>query len=388
MNIHEYQAKEILRQHGVATPRGHPCFSVDDAIAAAHQLGGNRWVVKAQVHAGARAKAGGVKVAHGVDEVRDHASNLLGSTLTTQQTGSQGRVVKRLLIEEVADIRQELYLGMLVDPDSERVVLMACGEGGIDIDDAASSAPDKLLKLQVDPVSGIDDREADDIARRIGVPERCVPQARAVMQKLYRAFDARDATLAEINPLVLTGDDRVLALDARFSVDDNALFRQPEIAAMRDPDQEDAAELEASALGLDYVSLDGDIGCLCNGAGLAMATIDAIKLHGGSPADFLDVGDATSEGVAQALKPMLRNPDLKAVLVNIHAGIAKCDVIAAGIVSAATQVGGLHIAVVVRMKGTHERRGKKILEHSGLPIVHANDMAQAVAMVVAAAKAP
>jgi succinyl-CoA synthetase beta subunit len=386
MNIHEYQGKEILRRFGVVTPRGFPCFSVEDAVRAAENLGGKVWVVKAQIHAGGRGKGGGVKVAKSIDEVREHALKILGMNLVTHQTGPEGRLVKRLLIEEGADIKKELYVGMVVDRGTQRVALMASSEGGMDIEEVAAHMPEKIHKVFINPVTGLRDSEADDIARKIGVPEASVAQARAFMQNLYKAFDECDASLAEINPLILTGDDRVIALDAKFNFDSNALFRQPEIVALRDLDEEDPAEIEASKFDLTYISLDGNIGCLVNGAGLAMATMDAIKLYGGSPANFLDVGGgATTEKVTEAFKIMLKNPGLKAILVNIFGGIMKCDVIAAGVVEAARQV-DLKVPLVVRMKGTNEELGKKILADSGLPIIAAKNMAEAAEKVVNAAR--
>jgi succinyl-CoA synthetase beta subunit len=386
MNIHEYQGKEILRKYGVTTPKGFPCFSVDEAVKAAENLGGKVWVVKAQIHAGGRGKGGGVKVAKSLDEVRKYANDILGMTLVTHQTGPEGRLVKRLLIEEGADIKKELYVGMVVDRGSQRVALMASSEGGMDIEHVAEHTPEKIHKVFIDPVKGLLDSEADDIARKIGVPEGSVPQARAFMQGLYKAFDESDASLAEINPLIVTGDDRIVALDAKFNFDSNALYRHPEIVAMRDLDEEDPAEIEASKFDLTYISLDGNIGCLVNGAGLAMATMDVIKLYGGSPANFLDVGGgATTEKVTEAFKIMLKNPDIKAILVNIFGGIMKCDVIAQGVIAAAKQV-DLKVPLVVRMKGTNEDLGKKILAESGLPIIAANNMAEAAEKVVNAAQ--
>ncbi|MEO7010547.1 MAG: ADP-forming succinate--CoA ligase subunit beta, partial [Caldimonas sp.] len=290
MNIHEYQGKELLRRYGVATPAGHPCFSAAEAAQAAEKLGGKVWIVKAQIHAGGRGKGGGVKLARSIDEVRQHAIGLLGMTLVTHQTGPAGRLVKRLLVEEGADIKKELYLGMVVDRASQRVTLMASSEGGMDIEEVATHAPEKIHKVSIDPATGLTDREADDVARKIGVPESAMLHARALMKGLYLAFDECDASLAEINPLVVTADDRIIALDAKLNFDSNALFRHPEIVALRDLDEEDPAEIEASKFDLAYISLDGNIGCLVNGAGLAMATMDAIKLYGGAPANFLDVG--------------------------------------------------------------------------------------------------
>ena len=385
MNVHEYQGKEILRKYGVATPRGVACFSVDDAVKAAESLGGKVWVVKAQIHAGGRGKGGGVKVAKSVAEVRDYAAKILGMTLITHQTGPQGRLVKRLLVEEGADIKKELYVGMVVDRVTQRVTLMASSEGGMDIEHVAEHTPEKIFKVAIDPVNGLSDTEGDDVARKIGVPEVAVAQARGFMQSLYKAFNECDCSLAEINPLIYTGDNKVLALDAKLNFDSNALYRHPEIVAMRDLDEEDPAEIEASKFDLTYISLDGDIGCLVNGAGLAMATMDVIKLYGGSPANFLDVGGgATAEKVTEAFKIMLKNPNLKAILVNIFGGIMKCDVIANGVITAAREV-KLTVPLVVRMKGTNEELGRKLLADSGLPIISANNMAEAAERVVAAA---
>ena len=386
MKIHEYQAKEILRRYGVATPRGVPVFSLDEAAKAAESLGGKVWVVKAQIHAGGRGKGGGVKLARSVDEVKALAGQILGMQLKTHQTGPEGQKVRRLLIEEGADIRKELYVGMVVDRGTQKVALMASSEGGMDIEEVAAHTPEKIHKVFIDPDKGLTDAEADDVARKIGVPDASVPQARAILQALYRAFWDTDASLAEINPLILTGDGKVTALDAKMNFDDNALFRHPDIVAMRDLDEEDPDEIQASKFDLSYIALDGNIGCLVNGAGLAMATMDTIKLYGGSPANFLDVGGgATAEKVTEAFKIMLHNPGLQAILVNIFGGIMKCDVIATGIVAAAREV-KLGVPLVVRMKGTNEDLGKQILKESGLPIISANNMAEAAEKVVAASK--
>jgi succinyl-CoA synthetase beta subunit len=386
MKIHEYQAKQILAKYGVAVPRGVPCFSVDEAVAAAKQLGGPVWVVKAQIHAGGRGKGGGVKLARSIDEVRAHATSILGMQLVTHQTGPQGQKVRRLLIEEGVDIGRELYVGMVVDRATQRVCLMASSEGGMEIEEVAAHTPEKIHKVFVDPERGLTDREADDIAVKIGVPAASVPQARAALQGLYKAFWECDASLAEINPLVLTRDGRIVALDAKMNFDPNALFRHPDIVAMRDLDEEDPAEVEASRYDLSYIQLDGNIGCLVNGAGLAMATMDAIKLFGGEPANFLDVGGgATTEKVTEAFKLMLRNPKLQAILVNIFGGIMRCDVIAEGVVAASRAV-ALKVPLVVRMKGTNEELGKKMLAESGLPIISADTLAEAAQKVVAAAK--
>ncbi len=386
MKIHEYQAKEILRNYGVNTPRGVACFSVDQAVAAANKLGGKVWVVKAQIHAGGRGKGGGVKVAKSVDEVRESSSRIFGMQLKTHQTGPDGQKVRRVLIEEGADIRKELYVGLVVDRGTQGVCVMASSEGGMDIEEVAAHTPEKIHKVFVEPHKGFTDAQADDLAHKIEIPDAVVPKARAILQNLYKAFWETDASLVEINPLILTGDGDVMALDAKMNFDDNALYRHENIVAMRDLDEEDPAEIEASRHDLSYISLDGNIGCLVNGAGLAMATMDTIKLFGGEPANFLDVGGgATTEKVTEAFKLMLRNPNLRAILVNIFGGIMKCDVIATGIVEAAKQV-ELGVALVVRMKGTNEDLGKKILTASGLPIIQAGNMAEAAEKVVSAAK--
>src|SRR5467141_5322290 len=386
MKIHEYQAKEILRKYGVATPRGIACFSVDEAVKAARELGGKTWVVKAQIHAGGRGKGGGVKVAKSPEEVREWAGKILGMMLKTHQTRSEGQKVRKLLIEEGADIKKELYVGMVVDRGTQRVAFMASSEGGVDIEEVAAKTPDRIHKVFVDPGTGLKDTEADGIAKKIGIPEASVPQARTTLKGLYQAFDETDCSLAEINPLILTGDGRVLALDAKINFDDNAAFRHPEWPQLRDLDEEDPAEVEASKYDLNYIQLDGDIGCLVNGAGLAMATMDIIKLYGGAPANFLDVGGgATTEKVTEAFKIMLRIPHLKAILVNIFGGIMRCDVIAEGIVAAAREV-NLHVPLVVRLEGTNVELGRKLLGQSGLPLIAAENFEDAAKKVVAAAK--
>jgi succinyl-CoA synthetase beta subunit len=386
LKIHEYQGKEIFRKFGMPTPRGIPAFTVDEAVKAAEALGGQVWVVKAQIHAGGRGKGGGVKVAKSIADVRDLAGKILGMQLVTHQTGPHGQKVRRLLIEEGADIKQELYVGMVVDRATQRVVLMASSEGGMDIEEVAAKTPEKIHKVFIDPATGLTNGEADEVARRIGIPEASVAQASKILRELYRAFDESDASLAEINPLIVTGDGKVVVLDAKLNFDSNGLFRHPDIVEMRDLDEEDPAEIEASKFDLSYISLDGDIGCLVNGAGLAMATMDTIKLYGGQPANFLDVGGgATADKVTEAFKIMLRNPGLKAILVNIFGGIMKCDTIATGVVAAAREV-HLKVPLVVRMKGTNEELGKKILADSGLPIITADNMGEAAERVVAAAK--
>ncbi len=384
MKIHEYQAKEVLRKYGVPTPKGVACFSVDEAVKAAQSIPGKVWVVKAQIHAGGRGKGGGVKLAKSLDEVKAYAGQILGMQLKTHQTGPEGQKVRRLLIEEGADIKKELYVGMVVDRVTQRVCLMASSEGGMDIEEVAAHTPEKIHKVFVDPETGLKDAEADAVAAKIGIPAASVPQARAVLQALYKAFWDTDASLAEINPLVLTGDGRVVALDAKINFDSNALFRHPDLVALRDLDEEDAAEIEASKFDLSYISLDGNIGCLVNGAGLAMATMDTIKLYGAEPANFLDVGGgATAEKVTEAFKIMLKNPKVKGILVNIFGGIMQCDTIAKGVVGAAREV-NLSVPLVVRMKGTNDEMGRQILKDSGLPIISADNMADAAQKIVAA----
>jgi succinyl-CoA synthetase beta subunit len=384
VKIHEYQGKELFRKYGVPVPRGIPAFTVADAVKAAKQLGGPVWVVKAQIHAGGRGKGGGVKLAHSIEEVEKLAGSILGMQLVTHQTGPAGQKVRRLLIEEGANIAKELYVGMVVDRATQRVTLMASAEGGMDIEEVAASHPEKIHKVTIDPVSGLTDAQADDVARKIGIPGASVPQARALLQSLCKAFDETDASLAEINPLIVTGDGKVIALDAKLNFDANALFRHPEIVGLRDLDEEDANEIEASKFDLSYISLDGNIGCLVNGAGLAMATMDTIKLFGAEPANFLDVGGgATTEKVTEAFKIMLRNPKVKGILVNIFGGIMRCDTIADGIVAAAKET-HLSVPLVVRMKGTNDEQGRQILKDSGLPIISADNMADAAQKIVAA----
>ena len=386
MKIHEYQGKDLFRKYGIAVPRGIPAFSVEEAVKAAKDLGGPVWVVKAQIHAGGRGKGGGVKLARSMDEVKSLAGTILGMQLVTHQTGPTGQPVRRLLIEEGADIKKELYAAMVVDRGSQRVVLMASADGGMDIEEVAAKTPESIHKVYIDPAKGLTDAQSDEIARTIGIRDAMLPQARAMFGGLYRLFVETDASLAEINPLIITGDGKLIALDAKLNFDANALFRHPDIVAMRDFDEEDPAEVEASKFDLSYISLDGDIGCLVNGAGLAMATMDVIKLYGGSPANFLDVGGgATAEKVTEAFKIMLRNTGLKAILVNIFGGIMRCDIIAQGIIAASKAV-SLKVPLVVRMKGTNEQLGKELLADSGLPIISANNMAEAAEKVVAAAQ--
>ncbi|MDP1605219.1 MAG: ADP-forming succinate--CoA ligase subunit beta [Rhodocyclaceae bacterium] len=384
MKIHEYQGKEILRKFGVSTPRGMPCFSVDEAVKAAETLGGNIWVVKAQIHAGGRGKGGGVKLAKSLDEVRAHANSILGMQLKTHQTGPAGQKVRRLLVEDGAAIQKEYYVAALTDRATQQVAMMASSEGGMDIEEVAHQTPEKIIKVFVDPLVGLTDAQAKQLADGIGVPAASQAQAIDTFKKLYTCYMETDASLAEINPLILENNGNIKALDAKFNFDANALYRQPEIVAYRDLDEEDADEIEASKFDLAYISLDGNIGCLVNGAGLAMATIDTIKLFGAEPANFLHVGGgATTEKVTEAFKIMLKNPKVKGILVNIFGGIMKCDTIATGVVAAAREV-HLSVPLVVRMRGTNEDIGRQILKDSGLPIISASDMADAAQKIVAA----
>jgi succinyl-CoA synthetase beta subunit len=384
MKIHEYQGKEILRNFGVPVPRGIPAFTVQEAVEAAQKLGGPVWVVKAQIHAGGRGKGGGVKLARSVDEVKALAGQILGMQLVTHQTGPAGQKVRRLLIEDGADIKKEYYVSAVTDRASQKVALMASSEGGMNIEDVAHATPEKIIKVFVDPLAGLTQAQATELANGIGVPAGSTAQAVDVFQKLYKVYMECDASLVEINPLILEGNGKIKALDAKFNFDPNALFRHPEIVALRDLDEEDPAEIEASKFDLAYISLDGNIGCLVNGAGLAMATMDTIKLFGAEPANFLDVGGgATPEKVTEAFKIMLKNKKVKAILVNIFGGIMKCDTIATGIVAACRAV-NLSVPLVVRMKGTNEELGKKLLKDSGLPIISADTMADAAQKVVAA----
>jgi succinyl-CoA synthetase beta subunit len=386
MKIHEYQGKELLKKFGVTVPRGIPCFSVDEAVKAAETLGGRVWVVKAQIHAGGRGKGGGVKVAKNLDEVRIFAKAILGMQLKTHQTGPEGQKVRRLLVEEGADIKKEYYVAALTDRATQKIAMMASSEGGMDIEEVAHKTPEKIIKVFVDPATGLTDAQADELAKGIGVPDGSLAQAVDTLKKLYTCYMETDASLAEINPLILEGNGGIRALDAKFNFDSNALYRHPEIVAYRDLDEEDADEIEASKFDLAYISLDGNIGCLVNGAGLAMATMDTIKLFGAEPANFLDVGGgATTEKVTEAFKIMLKNPKVKGILVNIFGGIMKCDTIAQGVVAAAKET-HLSVPLVVRMKGTNEDLGKQILKDSGLPIISADTMAEAATKIVAAVK--
>jgi succinyl-CoA synthetase beta subunit len=387
MKIHEYQGKEILRQFAVPVPRGIAAFTVQEAVEAAQKLGGPVWVVKAQIHAGGRGKGGGVKVAKSIEDVKRLASEILGMQLVTHQTGPAGQKVRRLYIEDGADIQKEYYVSLVTDRASQSIAFIASSEGGMDIEQVAHDTPQKIITELIDPMQGLGDTQAKKIADAIGIPSDSTAQALDVFKKLYACYMGTDASLVEINPLNRDSKGNIMALDAKFNFDANALFRHPEIVAYRDLDEEDAAEIEASKFDLAYISLDGNIGCLVNGAGLAMATMDTIKLFGAEPANFLDVGGgATPEKVTEAFKIMLKNPKVEAILVNIFGGIMKCDTIAHGVITACKAV-NLKVPLVVRMKGTNEDLGKKMLAESGLPIISANTMAQAAQAVVAALKA-
>ncbi len=384
MKIHEYQGKEILRQFGVPVPRGIPAFTVQEAVEAAQKLGGPVWVVKAQIHAGGRGKGGGVKVAKSIEDVQRLAGEILGMQLKTHQTGPEGQKVRRLYIEDGADIKKEYYVSIVTDRASQKVAVIASSEGGMDIEEVAHSTPEKIVTELVDPLTGLGQEQALKIANAVGLTGGSADQAADVLQKLYKCYMDTDASLVEINPLNCDSKGNIMAQDSKFNFDANALFRHPEIVAMRDLDEEDPAEVEASKFDLAYISLDGNIGCLVNGAGLAMATMDTIKLFGGEPANFLDVGGgATPEKVTEAFKIMLKNPKVKGILVNIFGGIMKCDTIATGVITACKAV-NLNVPLVVRMKGTNEELGKKMLAESGLPIIAADTMAEAATKIVAA----
>ncbi len=382
MNIHEYQGKEILRQYGVAVPNGKVAFTVEEAVEAAKELGTDVCVVKAQIHAGGRGKAGGVKVAKGLDEVREYANEILGKTLVTHQTGPEGKEVKRLLIEEGCDIQKEYYVGLVLDRATSRVVLMASEEGGTEIEEVAEATPEKIFKEEIDPVTGLTAFQARRLAFNINIPGKLVNQAVKFMMGLYKVYVEKDCSIAEINPLVVTGDGKVMALDAKLNFDSNALYRQKNILEMRDLEEEDQKEIEASKYDLSYIALDGNIGCMVNGAGLAMSTMDIIKHYGGDPANFLDVGGgATAEKVTEAFKIILSDKSVKGIFVNIFGGIMKCDVIATGVVEAAKQV-GLSVPLVVRLEGTNVEAGKKILAESNVDIISADSMADGAQKIV------
>ncbi len=374
MNIHEYQAKQIFRDHGVTVPEGIPAFSVDEAVEAAEELGGSTWVVKAQIHAGGRGKAGGVKIANSLDEVRTYADDILGKTLVTHQTGPEGKEVQRLYVEQGVDIDRELYLGLVIDRATDSVVLMASTEGGVEIETVAAETPEKILKVAIDPLAGLLDFQARQIAFGLGLEGKTVRQAVGFIKGLYQSFVEKDASTAEINPLVVTGDGELMALDAKMNFDDNALYRHPDLEELRDESEEDPAELEAQEHGLSYVNLDGNIGCMVNGAGLAMGTMDIIKHYGGEPANFLDVGGgADAETVTEAFKLITADERVQVIFINIFGGIMRCDVIADGVVAAVDEV-GLEVPLVVRLAGTNVDEGKAILEESTFDIVSADSM--------------
>jgi succinyl-CoA synthetase beta subunit len=387
MNIHEYQAKDVLRGFGVPVPRGIPAFSVDEAVAAAEKLGGPVWVVKAQIHAGGRGKGGGVKVVKSIEDVRKEATRMLGMTLVTHQTGPHGRVVHRLYIEDGSAIERELYLSALVDRATSRVAFIASTEGGMDIEEVAKHTPEKILTFQIEPAAGYQPYVGRDIASALKLTGEQAKQCGKVVEGIYNAFQAKDMSLLEINPLVVTKDGNVICLDAKINFDDNAIFRHKDVAALRDTAEEDPMELEASKYDLSYIKLDGSIGCMVNGAGLAMATMDIIKLYGEEPANFLDVGGgASKEKVTAAFKIIVSDPNVKGILVNIFGGIMKCDIIAEGIVAAAREI-SLSVPLVVRLEGTNVELGREILAKSGLPIVSGSDLADAAQKIVAAVKA-
>jgi succinyl-CoA synthetase beta subunit len=386
MNIHEYQAKALLADYGVAVLQGRVAYTPEEAEQAARALGGPVWVVKAQIHAGGRGKGGGVKLARSVEEVRQLADQILGMTLVTHQTGPEGRLVKRVYVEDGCDIARELYLGAVIDRATSRITFMASTEGGMEIEEVAAKHPEKIIKVAIDPVTGFMPFHGRQIAYGLGLEGQAVKKAVAFMQSLYRCITERDASLVEINPLVVTGSGDVIALDAKMNFDSNALYRQPKVVELRDLDEEDQQEIEASRHELNYIKLDGNIACMVNGAGLAMATMDIIKLFGGEPANFLDVGGgATKERVTAAFKLLLADPHVEGVLVNIFGGIMRCDVIAEGVVAAAREV-NLHVPLVVRLEGTNVDLGKQILSDSGLSITPADDLADAAQKIVAAVK--
>jgi succinyl-CoA synthetase beta subunit len=386
MNIHEYQAKDVLRSYGVPVPRGKAAFSVEEAVKAAQELGGPVWVVKAQIHAGGRGKGGGVKVVRSLEEVRQEAQRMLGMTLVTHQTGPHGRVVRRLYIEDGSAIARELYLSALVDRGTSRVAFVASTEGGMDIEEVAKHSPEKILTFQVEPAAGYQPYLSRNISAAFGLTGDQAKQCGRVVEGIYNAFLAKDMSLLEINPLVVTKTGEVVCLDAKINFDDNALFRHKDMAELRDPDEEDPAEREAAKYDLSYIKLDGTIGCMVNGAGLAMATMDIIKLYGEEPANFLDVGGgATREKVTAAFKIIVSDPNVKGILVNIFGGIMKCDIIAEGIVAAAREV-SLSVPLVVRLEGTNVDLGKEILAKSGLPIVSGSDLADAAQKIVKAVR--
>lgn len=386
MNIHEYQAKQLLGEFGVTVPRGQVAFNQDEAVRAAESLGGPVWVVKAQIHAGGRGKGGGVKVVDSIEKVKQSAHDMLGMQLITHQTGPEGKEVKRVYIEEGCDIARELYLGLLIDRATSRVTIIASTEGGMDIEEVAANTPEKIITVVIDPATGLQPFHARRLAFGLGLEGEQIKSAVKFLSAMYRSFIELDASMVEINPLVVKGDGGLIALDAKMNFDSNALYRHPNVVELRDEDEEDPAEIEASEHELNYIKLDGSIGCMVNGAGLAMATMDIIQLYGSSPANFLDVGGgATAERVTAAFKIILADENVKGILVNIFGGIMRCDVIAEGIVTAAKEV-ELDVPLVVRLEGTNVDKGKQILADSGLPILSADNLADAAEKAVKAVK--
>jgi succinyl-CoA synthetase beta subunit len=386
MNIHEHQAKAVLQEFGVAVPRGYPAFTVEEAVAAAEKLGGPAWVVKAQIHAGGRGKGGGVKVVKSIEDVRKEAERMLGMTLVTHQTGPKGKLVQRLYIEEGAAIARELYLSLLVDRETSRVAVVCSTEGGMDIEEVAHNTPEKIHTIQIDPATGVWPHHGLALAKALGLSGDLAKQARKLLAQLNEAFVSKDMSMLEINPLIVTGDNNLRVLDAKISFDSNALFRHPEVMELRDLSEEDEKEIEASKYDLSYIALDGQIGCMVNGAGLAMATMDIIKLYGAEPANFLDVGGgASKEKVTAAFKIITADPNVKGILVNIFGGIMRCDIIAEGVIAAVKEV-GLQVPLVVRLEGTNVQQGKDILNSSGLNIIAANDLSDAAEKIVGAVK--
>lgn len=386
MNIHEFQAKQLFRDYGIPVPDGGPATSVAEAVAVARGIDSDGWMVKAQVHAGGRGKAGGVKRATNVEEVEQISSGLLGTSLVTHQTTADGQPVNTLLIEQTSEIQREMYFGMLVDRASKRIVMMASTEGGMDIEAVAAATPEKILTVNVDPVAGLQGYQVRELGFGLGLTGEQIKSLGRIMHSLYQLFRDKDCSLLEINPLIVSGKDELMALDAKINFDDNALYRHPDITALLDASQDDEKEHHAQQFGLNYISLDGNIGCLVNGAGLAMATMDLIKLHGGEPANFLDVGGGTSaEKVAEAFKLILSDNKVEAILVNIFGGIVRCDLIAEGVIRAVREV-GINIPVVVRLEGTNVEQGRAILRDSGLSIITGEGLADAASQVVAAVK--
>jgi len=387
MNIHEHQAKAVLKAFGVPVPRGIAAYTVDEAVKAAEELGGPVWVVKAQIHAGGRGKGGGVKVVKSVEAVREEATRMLGMTLVTHQTGPAGRLVRRLYIEEGAAIARELYLSLLVDRETSRVAVVASTEGGMDIEEVAAHTPEKIITISIDPATGVFPHHGRSLAKALNLDGACAKQVQTLLPALYKAFVDKDMAMLEINPLIVTGDDQLRVLDAKIAFDSNALYRQPDMLALRDLTEEDEKEIEASKHDLSYITLDGEIGCMVNGAGLAMATMDIIKLYGAEPANFLDVGGgASKEKVTAAFKIITSDPAVKGILINIFGGIMRCDIIAEGVVAAVKEV-GLKVPLVVRLEGTNVALGKQIINDSGLNVIAANDLSDAADKIVKAVRA-